>query len=160
MGAVRLTVKCKFNRRFTRHLAGQGVSSSPRVVYGWSFWLVDLALPPAAFLAGYDALHGWPTANAKPLLLPLAVNSRGVFPLGLQVGLAGFSLGHLMAGLLGLPVIVAIEIAESKAACRLAAMAVPKTDQLPRPLIFIPRFRAIWAVELDAWDRATLTAKP
>jgi hypothetical protein len=136
------------------------VSSSPRVFCGWSFWLLDLALPAAALLAGYDALHSWPTANAKPLLLPLAVNSRGVFPLGLQVGLAGFSLGHLMAGLLGFPVIVAIEIAESKAGCRLAAMAVPKTDQLPRPLVFIPRFRAIWAIELRTWNDSALTAKP
>jgi hypothetical protein len=65
-----------------------------------------------------------------------------------------------MAGLFGFPVIVAIEIAESKAGCRLAAMAVPKTDQLSRPLIFISRFRAIWAVKLDARDRAALTAKP
>jgi hypothetical protein len=97
---------------------------------GWSFRLVDLSLPAAALLAGYNALHSWPTANAKPLLLPFAVNSRGVFPLGLQVGLAGFSLGHLMAGLLGFPVIVAIKIAESEACCSLAAMAVPKPDQL------------------------------
>jgi hypothetical protein len=140
--------------------AGRGVSSSPWVVGGWSLRLVDLALPASALLAGNYALHGWSPANAESLRLALAVNPRSVFPLGLQVGLAGFSLGHLMAGFLSFLVIVAIEIAESKARRRLATMAISERYQLSRPLVFIPRFRAIWAVELRAWNDSALAAKP
>jgi hypothetical protein len=105
-------------------------------------------------------MHGWPPANAKPFVLALAVNPRGVFSLGLQVRLSGFTLRHLMAGLFRLAVRAAIKVTKPKALSGLATMAVAERDQLSRPLIFIPRFRAIWAVELDAWDRAALPAKP
>ena len=100
------------------------------MVCRWLLGFVDLPLPAAALLAGHYALHGWPPANAKSLRFPLAVKSRGVFPLGLQVGLSGFSLGHLMAGLLCFPVNVAIEVSEAKTRRGLATMAISERDQL------------------------------